>query len=86
MGRHANYLDGMTSWRLAVTLAPGRNTGLAILKDAGIQCSRGTPSIEVAARTVDAALAGADPEFGMGISRLPAAQRCIDDTATSQSA
>jgi hypothetical protein len=36
MGRHANYLNGMTSWPLAATLALGRNTGLAILKDAGI--------------------------------------------------
>jgi hypothetical protein len=34
--RHANYLNGMTSWLLAATLALGRNTGLAILKDAGI--------------------------------------------------
>jgi hypothetical protein len=36
MGKHANYLNGTTSWRLAVTLALGRNTVLAILKDAGI--------------------------------------------------
>jgi hypothetical protein len=41
-GGHANYLNGMTSWRLAVTPALGRNTGLAILKDAGIQCGHGT--------------------------------------------
>jgi hypothetical protein len=73
MGKHANYLNGMTSWRLAMTLALGRNTGLAILKDAGIQCSHGTPNTEAAARTVDAALVGADPELGMGISKLPAA-------------
>jgi hypothetical protein len=42
-----------------------------------------TPSTEAAARTVDAALIGADPELGMRISKLPAAQRCEDDT-TSQ--
>jgi hypothetical protein len=47
----------------------GRNTGPEILKDAGIQCSHGTPSTEAAARTVDAALVGADPELGMGISK-----------------
>ena len=40
---------------LAVTLPLGRNTGLAILKDAGIQCRHGTSSTEAAARTVDAA-------------------------------
>ena len=86
MARHANYLNGMTSWRSAVTLALGRNTGLAILKDAGIQCSHGTPSTEAAARTVDAALVGADPELGVGISRLSAAQRCDDHTVTFQRA
>ena len=43
-----------TSWRLAGTLALGRNTVLAILKDAGIQCSHGTPSTEAAASTVAA--------------------------------
>ena len=43
MGRHANHLNGMTSRRLAVTLALGRNTPLAVLKDAGIQCSHGDP-------------------------------------------
>jgi hypothetical protein len=73
MGRHANYLNGMTSWRLAVTLAVGRNTGLAILTDAGIRCSHGTPSTEAATRTLDAALVGADPELGMGISKHSAA-------------
>jgi hypothetical protein len=70
MGRHAKNLNGMTSWRLAVALAPGRNAGLAILKDAGIHCSHGTPSTEAAARRVDAALVGADPELGVGISKL----------------
>ena len=55
-GRHAHYPNGMTSWRAAVTLALGRCTGLAILKDAGIQCSHGIPSTEAAARTVDAAV------------------------------
>jgi hypothetical protein len=34
MGRHANHLNGMTSWPLAATLALGRNTGLAGLKTA----------------------------------------------------
>jgi hypothetical protein len=67
----------MTSWRLAVTLALGRDTGLAALKDAGIQCSHGTPSTEAAARTVDAALVGADPELGIGISKLSAAMRSV---------
>jgi hypothetical protein len=86
MGRHANYLNGMTSWRLAVTLTVGRNTRLAILKDAGIQGSHGTPSTDAAARTVDAALVGGDPEFGMGISKLSAAQRCDDGTVTFQRA
>ena len=43
MGRHANYLNAMTSWRLAMALAPARNTGLAISKDAGIECSQATP-------------------------------------------
>jgi hypothetical protein len=66
LARHANDLNGMTSWRSAVTLALGRNTGRAILQDAGIQCSHGTPSIEAAARTVDAGLVGADPELGHG--------------------
>ena len=37
MGKHANYPNAMTRWRLAVTLALGRNTVLAILKDAGTQ-------------------------------------------------
>ena len=73
-------------WRLAVALAPARNTGLAISKDAGIQCSQATPSSEAAARTVDAALVGPDPELGMGISSLSAAQRCDDDTVTFQRA
>jgi hypothetical protein len=49
MGRHANYLNGMASWRSAVTLALGRNTEPVILKDAGIQHSHGTPSTEAAA-------------------------------------
>lgn len=71
---------------LAVTLALGRNTGLAILKDAGIQCRHGTSSTEAAARTVDAALVGVDPELGMGISKLSAAQRCDDETVTFQRA
>ena len=47
---------------------PQRDDELAILKDAGVQCSHGTPSTEAAARTVDAALVGAGPELGMGIS------------------
>jgi hypothetical protein len=58
-----------------MTLTLGRNTGLAILKDAGIQCSHGTPSTEATAPTVDAASVGADPELGTGISKLPAARR-----------
>ncbi len=33
MGKHANYLDGMASWRLAATLALGRNTWPPTLKD-----------------------------------------------------
>jgi hypothetical protein len=41
MGRYANYLNMVTSWRCAATLALGRNIGLAILKDAGIQPSQG---------------------------------------------
>jgi hypothetical protein len=53
MGRHANYLNGMTSWRLAVTLALGRNTVLAIRRMPASQYSHGTPSTEAAARTVD---------------------------------
>jgi hypothetical protein len=70
MGRHANYLNGMTSWRLALTLALGRNTGPAISKDAGIQCSHGTPTTEAAARPVDGASVGTNPELGVGISKL----------------
>jgi hypothetical protein len=72
------------SW-LAVMLALGRSTGLAILTDAGIQCRHGTSSTEAAARTVDAAF-GVDPELGMGISELSAAQRCDDETVTFQRA
>jgi hypothetical protein len=60
--------------------------GLAILMDAGIQCSHGTPTTEAAAPTVDAASVTADPELGMGISKLPAAQRCDDDTVAFQRA
>jgi hypothetical protein len=86
MGRLANYLNGMASWRLAVTLALGRNAGLAILKDAGIQCSHDSLSTEAAAPTVDAASVSADPELGMGISKLSAAPRCDDDTVTFQRA
>ena len=55
MGKHANYLNGMRSWRLAVTLALGRTTVLAILKDAGIPMQPQAPSTEAAASTVDAA-------------------------------
>jgi hypothetical protein len=73
MGRHANYLNGVTSWRCAATPALGRNTGLAILNDAGIQCSHGTPGTEAAVETVDAALVVADPELGMGTSKFSAA-------------
>jgi len=82
MGRHANYLNGMTSWRLAVTLALGRNTGPAISKDAGIQCSHGTPTTEAA--PVDGASVGTNPELGVGISKLSAAKRCDDGTVTFQ--
>jgi hypothetical protein len=67
-----------------VTLALSRDTGLAVLKDAGTQCSHDTPSTQAAARAVDAASVGADPELGVGISKLSAAQRCEDDTVTFQ--
>ena len=36
MGKHANYLNAMTSRRLTVTLALGRNAVPVIFKDAGI--------------------------------------------------
>jgi hypothetical protein len=86
MGRHANYLNGMTSWRLTVTLALGPYTGPAILTDAGIQSAIGTPRSEAAARTVDAALVGADPQLGMGIPKRSAAHRCDDHTIRFQRA
>jgi hypothetical protein len=53
MGKHANYLNGMTSWRLAVTLALGQNTVLATLKHAGIPMEPQAPSTEAAATPID---------------------------------
>ena len=67
-------------------LAAGRNTGLAILKDAGIPTQPRDPSTETAVRTVDAALVGAPTGLRVRISKLPAAQRCDDDTVTFQPA
>ena len=46
----------------------------------------GTPSTEAAARAVDVALVGADPELGVRILKLSPAQLGDDDAVTFQRA